>query len=309
MASIDRSTARHNVSIHDIVDALNAGHPALAYDACRALLAQAPDDPALNQLGATAALRTEHFEEAWHLAQRSLAARADHVQTLILAGRAARGLARHGDAVAALSRAVAQAPGNPEPAFALCLARLDAGAAPDALGLERLAADFPREHAGWDEIVRLLLAKGFREAALFCLSALGRAAPSFAVSMRRGLLAKELGRGDEARRAFEEAVKMEPDSTRAWFLLGVASQDLRDHATAEHAYRRTLTLEPTVAEAAVNLGTLLQEDGDLDGAKIFYAQAVKARADTFGRVAQAITTSPKGELWLDLRDLRRRLEA
>ncbi len=94
---------------------------------------------------------------------------------------------------------------------------------------------------------------------------------------------------------------------RAWFLLGVSSADagLRDAAVS--AYRRALAIEPTLAEAAVNLGTLLQESGDLAGAKAAYGEALRLSPDTFGRIAQAMTTSPKGELWLDLAALRRDL--
>ncbi len=57
----------------------------------------------------------------------------------------------------------------------------------------------------------------------------------------------------------------------------------------------------------MNLGTVLQEMGDLAAAKRAYGAAVRHRANTFGRVSQALTASPKGELWLDLGRLRRDL--
>ena len=94
---------------------------------------------------------------------------------------------------------------------------------------------------------------------------------------------------------------------RAWFLLGVSSADAGRRDAAAAAYRRALAIEPTLAEAAVNLGTLLQESGDLAGAKAAYGEALRLRPDTFGRIAQAMTTSPKGELWLDLGALRQDL--
>ena len=50
-----------------------------------------------------------------------------------------------------------------------------------------------------------------------------------------------------------------------WFDLGLAKQDLRDHAGAAAAYRRVLAIKPDDAEAAFNLGVVLQETGDLDG--------------------------------------------
>ena len=100
---------------------------------------------------------------------------------------------------------------------------------------------------------------------------------------------------------------LDPASVRGWFLLGLCRQDRRAFADAAAAYRTALALRPALAEAAVNLGTALQEGGDLAGAKAAYARAVATRPDTFGRVAQAITAAPAGELWLDLDALRRRL--
>ena len=87
----------------------------------------------------------------------------------------------------------------------------------------------------------------------------------------------------------------------------MCAQDQHDFGAAAKAYESALALDPNLAEAAVNLGAARQEGGDLAGAKAAYRQAVRTRGDTFGRVAQALSTSPRGELWLDLRHLRRTL--
>lgn len=287
-----------------IVELLNAGDAAQAFELCRKLRG---GDPALDQLAATAALRSRHFSEAAALAERSLAARPDHVETLLILGRAASVLQDHDTAIAALTRAAAIDPDRAEPAFMLHAARVDAGDAAAALDLAGLAARFPEEAQGWDDIINSLSTRGEREEALACLSRQWAAAPSHATAMRRGLTARDLGRSAEARQAFEDAVALEPGSARGWFLLGVAAQDRHDDEAAETAYCRALALDPTLAEAAVNLGIAMQRGGDLEGAKAAYAQAVEMRPDTFGRVAQAMTTAPKGELWLDLRALRRSL--
>ena len=76
---------------------------------------------------------------------------------------------------------------------------------------------------------------------------------------------------------------------------------------AAAAYEAVLRLDPDRAEAALNLGTVRQEAGDLPGAKAAYARAVRSRPDSFGRIAQALPAAPKGELWLDLRALRQDL--
>ncbi len=73
---------------------------------------------------------------------------------------------------------------------------------------------------------------------------------------------------------------------------------MRDHRGAETAYRKALELKPDYAEAALNLGTVLQEFGDLDGAIRAYATAYRLRPQMFGSIAMALTSAPHGRLWL-----------
>ena len=87
----------------------------------------------------------------------------------------------------------------------------------------------------------------------------------------------------------------------------MALQDGRLPARAEAAYRRALALRPDLAEAEANLGVVLQEQGDLDAAKQAYGRAINLMPSAFGRVAQALTTAPKGELWIDLAEPARSL--
>ncbi len=94
---------------------------------------------------------------------------------------------------------------------------------------------------------------------------------------------------------------------RAWFALGMVCEDLRDTQGAIEAYRRSVEAQPDVPEAHVNPGLNLQNSGDLDAAMDSYRRATRLRPDTFGRIAQALTSARKGELWLDLARLRRSL--
>jgi tetratricopeptide (TPR) repeat protein len=247
------------------------------------------------------------MDQAEQLAQRSLALRPDHTPTLILLALAARAQDHTATALDAARLATRLAPDQAEPAFLLCVLLLKAGdpAAHDMLG--SLVAKFPREARGWEDIGQVLAQAGKTEAALLCLSRASEVAPSFSLAMHRGVLSRDLGRVAEALESFEQAVTLNPRSTRAWFLLGLCRQDHRMLPSAAEAYRTALTIDPTLAEAFVNLGTVLQETGDLSGAKAAYGSAVQLRNDTFGRVAQAMTSSPKGELWLNLAALRHNL--
>jgi tetratricopeptide (TPR) repeat protein len=84
---------------------------------------------------------------------------------------------------------------------------------------------------------------------------------------------------------------------------------LRDHEGAIIAYRNAIELKPDYAEAALNLGVVLQDSGDLDGAMRAYAQAYRLRPQTFGTIAMALTSAPHGRLWLDEDALRRALSS
>lgn len=207
-------------------------------------------------------------------------------------------------AVAALREAVQQRPEHGDAHFLLCALLLKRGDPDAGRVLGEGLARFPQPSAGWLDIAEVLLAKGQKAAALVCL---GRGVPDAALSIRRGLLARDLGRLREARDAFADAVRRDPASPRALFLLGTAAQDLHDLPAAAAAYRAVLRLDPDRAEAAVNLGTVLQQAGDLAGAKAAYARALRSRPDSFARIAQALPSAPKGELWLDLRALRQSL--
>lgn len=93
----------------------------------------------------------------------------------------------------------------------------------------------------------------------------------------------------------------------AWFDLALARQDLRDFAGAEAAYKEVLKQKPDHAEAAVNLGIIRQEAGNVDGAMDAYRIAYRLRPSTFGTIAMALTSGSHGGLWLDEDALRKLL--
>jgi tetratricopeptide (TPR) repeat protein len=131
--------------------------------------------------------------------------------------------------------------------------------------------------------------------------------PSAKLCIRLGSTLQALGRRDQAATYYQRALQLDPASAEAWFKLGLAFQDSRLPARAAEAYRRALSLRPNLAEAEANLGVALQEQGQMNAAKQAYGRAIELRPSTFGRVAQALTTAPRGELWLDLGALRAHL--
>ncbi|MGN8158661.1 tetratricopeptide repeat protein [Salinisphaera sp. RV14] len=112
---------------------------------------------------------------------------------------------------------------------------------------------------------------------------------------------------EAARTALRVTVDKAPDFAEAWFHLGLVEQDLNRPAAAAAAYRHALSARPEMFEAALNLGISLQDSGDIETALDAYARAVRIKPACFNRVAQALTSAPTGQLWLDPRALRRSL--
>ena len=287
-----------------IAQALRERRIEAAEQACRDGLDTRPGDAALLQAHVLVAFAADRFEEVLARTRIALAAAPDHAPTLVLAGRSARRTGDLGTATLFLARAVELAPTRAEPAFLLCAVYLEA-ADPQAVAmLDRLSQRFPADAAGWAELGRILTKAGKPEAALACFSRSLEAGPSVTTALRCASLLKDLHRLGDAREALDRAEALGSLPAGAWFMRGLVLQDLGDLVGSADAYRRAVGLDPALAEAAVNLGIVLQHAGDLDGAKAAYGRALNQRPDTFGRIAQAMTTPAKGELWLDLEALR-----
>jgi tetratricopeptide (TPR) repeat protein len=121
--------------------------------------------------------------------------------------------------------------------------------------------------------------------------------------------ARAAGAWSDALLALEQVVRLAPDHAQAWFQLSLLRQDLHQLPGAADALRTVLQLDPQRADAAVNLGIVLQESGCVDEAMRAYGQAYRLREDTFGRIAHALSTPSAGRLWLSLDALRAALRA
>ena len=235
------------------------------------------------------------------------------------------------------------APDRPEPAFLTCVTLIEASDEKARAAFEDLLLRFPNFVDGWREIGESLRRAGQAKAAVL---AFARAAESSAdpmddvrlgaalqtldrpqeavVAFRRaletapnlpearaalGACLRQTGEPQLARAELEQAVTRRPGDGRAWFALGLVCEDLRDTPGAIEAYRRSVEAQADVPEAHVNLGLNLQNAGDLDAAMDSYRRAMRLRPDTFGRIAQALTSAKRGRLWLNSARLRRLLEA
>jgi tetratricopeptide (TPR) repeat protein len=253
--------------------AFNAGRRDEARRLCEQGLARDPGEAMLSHLLAAVLFSAGEIQLARHHIEASLSIRPDSAPARLLAGRIARSLGDFDAALVHLDRALALSPQR-EVLF-------EKARTLDIAGVRPQARD------AWRAILEALPQN--REAAA-----------------RLGRLAWEDGEHTAAVSLLERATAGEAPAS-VWFDLGVARQDLHDHAAAAEAYRKALDIKPNYAEAVLNLGTALQESGDLDGAVRAYAEAYRLRPDMFGTIAMALTSAPQGRLWLDAAALRRAL--
>jgi len=295
------------IALSHALGALANGEDATAVEMAANLLRQWPQDASVHQLMAAIALRQSRPLDAERWALSSLALRPDHFATLMLAAAAARANGDGSRALERYARAAGLEPSRPEAAFGVTVAAiaLDSAAASGAFGA--LRRRFPDPSPAWGEVGAACERAGKGELAAEAYGLAMKAQPSARLGVRLGAALQSLGRRGEAVATYQTALRLAPASAEAWFKLGLALQDSRLPDRAEAAYRRALALRPDLAEAQANLGVVLQEQGDLAAAKQAYGRAINLMPSAFGRVAQALTTSPKGELWLDLASLRAHL--
>jgi tetratricopeptide (TPR) repeat protein len=94
-----------------------------------------------------------------------------------------------------------------------------------------------------------------------------------------GLLAIDTHQPASAATSFERAVAIDPNNASYWANLGNARRGFGDRAGAEQAYRRALDVDPRTADAANGLGVLLVEANRPGEAAPWFERAIAAAPD------------------------------
>jgi tetratricopeptide (TPR) repeat protein len=92
---------------------------------------------------------------------------------------------------------------------------------------------------------------------------------------QRGLECEQTGAIQDAIKAYESAVGLDPTSAGAWLNLGTIFFNARQFSKAESHYRRALETDPKYALAHFNIANLYDERGDYDRASRHYQEAVR----------------------------------
>ena len=94
-----------------------------------------------------------------------------------------------------------------------------------------------------------------------------------------GAALQQLGRLDEAFRAFDLAVQLKPDVAEFWRIRGNCLLALKRHSEAGQDFERVLALAPHHWEAAYNSGILLHDAGRLEEAVARFTLCIELRPD------------------------------
>lgn len=164
--------------------------------------------------------------------------------------------------------------------------------------------------------IRLVNAGQPVRAKLVCEQARATHAPHPAVLQLLAVIALQEGDATAAAEFATASLVLRPGhgptlrvAADAWFQVSLARHADGDAAGEALALREVLELEPERVEAEVNLGMALQDKGQIAEAMRAYGRAYRAREDTFGRIAHALSSAHVGQLWLNLDDLRAALRA
>lgn len=95
----------------------------------------------------------------------------------------------------------------------------------------------------------------------------------------RGLVARELGRHEQAIERFQRAMALGHDRADGWFEIGRTQGRAGDAAAATAAYRHVLAIAPARVDALCNLANLQLEAGAFDDARTNYEQALALAPD------------------------------
>jgi tetratricopeptide (TPR) repeat protein len=184
------------------------------------------------------------------------------------------------DALDLLVRAHKLAPQNPDIIFLLARVSMSQNYFEDAIPLLesglKIAPKRADLHAALGESYFMA---GKTEKAIDefkALIELDRAARSYAFL---GLSYRHLGRFDEAKKYFEQGLKLDPHNVSCLFNVGFIEERQGDHAGAETKFQQVLVLNPDFPEALLELANLRTANKKLEQAAVLLRRYVKVSRD------------------------------
>ena len=202
-------------------------------------------------------LRNGELAKAELILNRALKIKPDSAQTEYLLGQVYSEESKPVDALDQLLRAHKLAPENTDIIYWLARVSMSQNYYADAIPLLesglKIAPERTDLHAALGESYFMAGKVDKAIEAFAQLIELDPSAPSYAFM---GLVYRQLGRFDEARKYFEEGLKKDPHSSGCLFNMGYIEERQGNHAAAEKYFEETLRVNPDQADALLELASL-----------------------------------------------------
>jgi tetratricopeptide (TPR) repeat protein len=225
-------------------------------------------------------LRAAEYSKAELALNRALQLKPDSPETLYLLGQVYNDQTRVVDALDVLARAHKLAPQNSDIIFLLARVSMSQNYFEDAIPLLesglKVAPKRADLHAALGESYFMA---GKTEKAIDAFKELIELDPAARSYAFLGLSYRHLGRFDEAKKYFEEGLKLDRKNVSCLFNLGFIEERQGDHAAAEAMFQQVLTLNPDFPEALLELANLRTANKKLEQAAELLRRYVKVSRD------------------------------
>ena len=96
-----------------------------------------------------------------------------------------------------------------------------------------------------------------------------------------GVVFQDQGKLDEAIKAYEKVLKIQPGFADPYYNMGVVFQDQGKLNEAIEAYKKAIQMNPKYAEAYYNMGIVFKDKGKLDNAIDAFKKSISIKPDYF----------------------------
>ena len=305
-----------------VIVRLKSGARAEAESLCREAITQDPGDVNFRALLGTILAERNAFEEAEENLRHVIKVAPGHARAHEDLGTVLLNQSRADEALPLLEKAVALMPKSASAASKLAGALMALGRTADAEALRALATQLSPQQAKLEQATRLFAQGQFREAekqaqsllqensrdvnaalllARIAINArcyddaeqllvrITEIAPGFVAAWHDlGSVLKELNRFEEAVKALQEAVRLDPANAVTHYFYGAALAMAAQPEAAIEAYRKAVDLDPDLSGAYLGLGHVLKTVGDQDGGVAAYRRAIELRPD-FGEIYYSLS--------------------
>ena len=305
-----------------VIVRLKSGARAEAESLCREAITQDPGDVNFRALLGTILAERNAFEEAEENLRHVIKVAPGHARAHEDLGTVLLNQSRADEALPLLEKAVALMPKSASAASKLAGALMALGRTADAEALRARATQLSPQQAKLEQATRLFAQGQFREAekqaqsllqensrdvnaalllARIAINArcyddaeqllvrITEIAPGFVAAWHDlGSVLKELNRFEEAVKALQEAVRLDPANAVTHYFYGAALAMAAQPEAAIEAYRKALDLDPDLSGAYLGLGHVLKTVGDQDGGVAAYRRAIELRPD-FGEIYYSLS--------------------